>query len=70
MKTNPNVKKYIIVGLVIAKIPMILGLIVGQVLETYNTDNGPIIVMAAVIAIVVLISVFIISGRAESHSNT
>ena len=49
---------------------MILGLIVGQVLETYNTDNGPIIVMAAVIAIVVLISVFIISGRVESHSNT
>ena len=70
MKTNPNIKKYIIVGLAIAIIPMILGLIVGQVLETYNTDNGPIIIMAAVIAIVVLISVLIIGGRTGSHSNT
>lgn len=49
---------------------MLLGIMVGQVLEAYNTDNGPIIVMATVITIVVLISVFIIGGRAGSHSNT
>lgn len=70
MKTNPNIKKYIIIGSAITVIPMLLGIMVGQVLEAYNTDNGPIIVMATVITIVVLISVFIIGGRAGSHSNT
>ena len=36
MKTNPKIKQYIILGLLIAAIPMILGIIVNQTMDDRN----------------------------------